>query len=484
MMSLEDNLNRVIVGDDLLNRIMDVIRPPGEAVYYVCGAYVLESIRSMEPGGILLVCKNNPAEVAKSLGDSFSVKPVKVTWNNDVYHLYPEGKSSRGITLMRMNGRNITEHLAGSGFTVLSMAADLGSAAPMKLIDPYMGLKDLESKKLRVSSEGAAAGIPDRSLTAVGLCASYGLTPDPRALDELKKASRGLVEVPPGRVFRRLLRTFEGGGLSRKARIMRETGIIGSVIPELAAIYDVPQNYYHHLGVWDHTMKTLDNLEEIMNNLPGSFPANGREMEAYLSRGVEGGFTRRAYLSFMGLLHDIGKAVSIDVLPSGRIRFQGHQNEGAKLAGGIAERFEVGKRGRRYMVEFSRNHMKLGFLAKKNESTLSRLAAVREMGDLCVDLCVHSLADRAAARGDAVTEEALSGFTRLTRRVASDYFWSVKRERLIDGNDIKVHGGLNEGPETGELLMKVLVCQREGLIENRQQALEYIAPDFKGRMKC
>ncbi|MBN2168798.1 MAG: hypothetical protein JW738_06095 [Actinobacteria bacterium] len=484
MMSLEDNLNKVVVEDDLLKRMRHVIRPPEEAVYYICGAYVLESISGMDPGGILLVCKNNPDKVAKSLGDYFSVKPVGVTWKNDVYHLYPEGKRSRGITLMKMNGGNIIEHLAGSGFTVLSMAADLGSGAPIKLIDPLKGRSDLENKKLAVSCAGAVAEDPDRSLTALGLHSRYGLSPDRPTMEELKKASLGLREAPRNRVFGRLIRAFEGERLSRKAEFMRETGIIDSVIPELSAIYDVPQNYYHHLDVWEHTMKTLDNLEDIMNDLPAYFPANSSEIKEYLLHEVEEGLTRSAYLSFMGLLHDIGKAESINVLPSGRIRFQGHDNAGAKLAGNIAGRFGVGRRGKRYMVQFSKNHMQLGSLSKNKENTESRLAAIREMGDLCVDLSVHSLADRTAARGEAVTEEAISGFTRMTRRVVADYFWLMKSERLIDGNDAKVHGGLDEGPEIGELLMKVLVSQREGLVENRQQALEYIAPDFKGRMNC
>lgn len=484
MKSFEESLNRAAMEDGLLNTIRSVIKPPEEAVFYVTGSYVLEAASGLEPGGIMLVCKNDAAGVAKLLGEELSVKPIGVNWHNGVFHLYPGGALPRGVTVMSMDGNRIEDHLVDSGFTVLSMAVDLGAGPPFKLIDPLNGCGDIESGKLKVSRKEAVAGNPDRCLTALDLFGRFKLEPDSGLVSELREASSGLKTIPAGRVWRRMLRSFEGERLSSKAEFMRDTGIIDAVLPELAAVYDVPQNYYHHLGVWDHTLETLDNLEKITGDLSSVFPANGALINAHLSRKLEGEFSRRSYLFLMGLLHDIGKAGTMKVVQSGRIRFKGHQIEGAKLTSDIASRFGVGNRAGQYMFHFSKNHMKLGFLAKEKETAAGRLSTVRELGDLAVDLSVHSLADRLSARGEAVTEEAVSGFTRMTRRVVADYFWLKKRSPLIDGNDVKVHGGLVEGPQIGELLMKVALCRLEGIIENRQQALEYIAPDFKGKMKC
>lgn len=484
MRSHEESLNEVVGRDDLFQTILRVLKPPGEAVFFIGGTYAIEAIRGLNPGGIMLICDGDAIRVAEALGDYFSTRPVKIVWQNEVRHVYPQGKRQRGITVMPMSGSDINEHLAGSGFTIHSMAFDMGKGLPYELIDPLGGVSDLDGGMLKRSAMGAVLDNPDRILTAVGLAARYGLRIDSDTADELKAASLSLDSVPSRRTWWRMLRLFEGGNLSLKAGLLRKTGVFDTVFPELKAIFNVPQNYYHHLGVWDHTMETLDNIEEILGALLEMFPANAAGIMKHLNEEVEEGITRKGFLAFMGLVHDIGKAESMKVLPSGRIRFKGHEETGARLTAEMADRLGAGPTVKRYMVEFSRMHMELGFLMEEGENARSRMKAIDNMGDLCVEISIHSLADRRATRGEAASPEALAGFERMTKRVIRDYFWLKDRNRLIDGNDVMVHCGIAEGPAVREMLTKVLVAQREGLIENRHQALEYIAPDFKGKMKC
>ena len=57
--------------------------------------------------------------------------------------------------------------------------------------------------------------------------------------------------VEPTRAWDAVSRLFSGTGLSDTSRFLKDTGALAALFPELAAIYDVPQNYFHHLGVWE-----------------------------------------------------------------------------------------------------------------------------------------------------------------------------------------------------------------------------------------
>lgn len=173
----------------------------------------------------------------------------------------------------------------------------------------------------------------------------------------------------------------------------------------------------------------------------------------------------------------------MSVEPSGRIRFQGHQREGARLAGEIASRMGLGHRGRSRLLSMVGNHMRLGFLMKQGESAGTRLEVVRELGDCCPEVVLLSLADRMATRGEAATGEAMERFRRLSARVLGDYYWNKDAPALVSGSDVLIHAGVQPG-EVGRTLSRIRVAQREAMVSNRGQTLEYLAPDFKGKMNA
>jgi hypothetical protein len=119
---------------------------------------------------------------------------------------------------------------------------------------------------------------------------------------------------------------------------------------------------------------------------------------------------------------------------------------------------------------------------KEGESTESRLRAVRELGGRCPEVVLLSLADRLATRGEASTEEAQERFKRTVTRVLNDYFWLNDSNPPLSGYDVVIHEGVEPGPEVGRRLFQVRVAQREGTVADRQQALEYLSPDIKGRI--
>lgn len=478
MQEYENNLDVTLREDDLFARAAGALSPTRRGLFFACGSYILDAVSGREPTGISLLCSADTAEVSSRITREVGLVPVKLQGRDGVYHLAGKEPGGRGITVVPMNG-GVERHLERAGFTVGAMAVDLAGSTPFELIDPLDGVRDLDAGCLCAASDSSVWADPARVLLAAHLCHRYGLYPEKRTRAALREAAPALSEVRPERTWRVIARLFGGRGLSWTARFLQWIGVPESLMPELAAVYEVPQNYYHHLGVWEHTLEVLDRLEEMMESPAEFFPAYGKRLGRHLSVPVESGVSRRSLLAFAGLIHDVGKPGCMSVEPSGRIRFKRHEAEGARLAADIAARLGLGYRARSRLVGLVRDHMRLGYLVKDGESAASRLEVVRQMGDRCPEAVILALADRMATRGEAATEEAMERFRRTAMRVLGDYYWSREFPSLVGGRDVLVHAGVPTGPEVARVLSGVRVAQREATVTNRRQALEFMAPDSK-----
>jgi hypothetical protein len=481
MLRYRQNLESALRDDHLFSSISRVLASSPSGSFYLCGMYVADSLAGLLPGGILVACRGNTRAFSEDLAGQTGFVPVEVVNREGVFHLVEAGGGS-SITLVPLAGGDILGRLEHSGFTVGAMAVDIGGGKAGELIDPLGGLEDLDGRRLRVAYPESIADDPVRALQAAELCSRYGLEPQAGAEPAYLSSVEKLRETPPDRVFRTLARILSGGELKKNTLFLKRLGVLSVLFPEVEATFDVPQNYYHHLGVWEHTLEVMEYLEGMMASPSIAFKTKGRRIARHLRGIVEAGVDRRVYLALAALVHDIGKPEMMTVLPTGRIRFQGHEREGARLAAVIARRLGMGYRGRSHLVGLVGGHMSFGHLLKEGESTESRLRAVRELGGRCPEVVLLSLADRLATRGDASTEEALERFKRTVTRVLNDYFWLDDSDPPLSGYDVVIHEGVEPGPEVGRRLFQVRVAQREGTVADRQQALEYLAPDIKGRI--
>jgi poly(A) polymerase len=463
--------------DPLFILIRSELAGAGGGRTYVTGAAVADAIAGRRPGNILLAC-HAPERIAAPLAAAAGLRVVPVARRPGVLDLSREGE--RGITLVPLVDGGIEALARRASFTVLGMAVDV--CFPGALLDPLGGEADLAGGVLRLAGPSAIEDDPERLLLAAFVRKVYEVEPDGETMRALRTHAPLARAIEARRVWRSLRGILGQPGLSDTAAFLRNSGVLEELYPEVAAIYEVPQNYYHHADVWDHTLETLDRLEEMLASPQEHFKAYGARMISQLTRRVEGGVRRRALLLLAALVHDVGKAARCSVEPSGRIRFQGHQLEGAELAASIARRTGLGGRAGRRLVAIVRDHMMLGFLMKEGETTATRLGAAIELSDRCVEVVLLSLADRLATRGEASTSDATLRFERLATRLMSDWFWLKDFPPLLDGNDIMVHSDIARGAEVARVLFKARVAQRESTVSSRAQALEFLAPDFKGKM--
>lgn len=476
------NLGKLKNEDDFL-RVSRCIDPRRPGSVMMCGSFVADAVSGLEPQGMLIACGGDTRSISCALSEELGYRKVEISGSEGVFCLNPAKGTGRRITLTPLDPEGIERHLGRAGFTAGAMAFDLFNDGSGGLIDPFSGAGDLAEGKLVCLPGDALRRDPVRLLVGVDYCRRYSLEPDEETARRMRVEAPRSSTVPGVRIWRKLAGLMKGPGVSRISRMLRRLGIMEALLPEVAGLFDVPQNYYHHLGAWEHTLQVMDRLEGILQELSPLMPSQAERVRAHLGSPVEAGVDRLSFLAFAALVHDIGKASTMSIEESGRIRFTGHQEEGSLMARDIAGRMEMGHRGRSRLVTLVGEHMRLGFLLKEGESTRSRLAAVNELGSASVEIGLLSLADRMATRGEASSESGIERFERLVKRFLSDYFWMEDRGPLVDGADIMIHAGIGPGPEVGRRLFDIAVAQREALVSNRKQALEYIAPDFKGRMR-
>lgn len=478
---MEDPLRKIqafIDADGLFGALAAALAEFGPGCFHACGTYVLEAVTGSAAGGILILCAAPVEEVGRKIEAATGLRPLRSPSRDGVLSL--EAPGERGVALVpRLGG--LAEDLSRAGFTVTAMGIALGRG-PTSFFDPLGGIADLEAGRLVAASKGAIEERPRLLLAAATLSSRFGLTPGGPTLEVMRAAAPAVRDLAPRAAWRALSRALSCRGLSRTACLLRDSGVLDILLPEVAAIYDTPQNYYHHAGVWGHTLETLDRLEEMLADPSSRFKAYGHRVSAYLTRSVEGEVLRRPLLALAGLIHDAGKAQTMNVEPSGRIRFKGHAIQGAGLAEGVARRLGLGRRASRHLVGIVRDHMRLGYLIKEGETTASRLRVALDLGDHCVEVILLSVADRLATRGQASTPEAVERYCRVASRVLADWFWLRDVPPLLGGGEVMVHSGLEPGPAIGDALLAARVAQRESTICDRAQALEFLAPDFKGKM--
>ncbi len=321
-------------------------------------------------------------------------------------------------------GRTLEEDLSRRDFTINAMGwrpADL-AAGRGRLVDPYGGSADLASGLLR------AVGDPDeriaedalRMVRAVRFAARLGMRIDPATAAAIRRHAASAAGLSGERVRGELLRMMGGAGPpSAGLSLMEELGLLGVILPELAALRGVPQAKALPGDALDHSLRTADAL-------PGDDPL----------------------LRLAGLLHDVGKATT---LADGH--FIGHEREGAELAAAILRRLRFGRAETARVERLVAHHM-FAYTPDWTDAAVRRF--IRRVGaDLLDDLYALRRADNVAS---GTMEPRSGGLDELRRRagaaLASDPLGP--QQLAIDGNDLVAELGLEPGPMIGRLLDELL----------------------------
>ena len=202
------------------------------------------------------------------------------------------------------------------------------------LIDPFDGQKDLHAKLFRHVSP-AFSEDPVRILRVARFAArfaDFAVAPKTNALMRQMVAAGEVDALVPERVWQELARGLMEERPSRMFEVLRECGALARIMPELDALWGVPQPAQHHpeIDTGVHVMLVIDYAARQNRNLP---------------------------IRLAALLHDLGKGATP---PEQWPRHHGHEGVGVKLVEAVCERLKIPNDCRDLALMTAREHGNIG----------------------------------------------------------------------------------------------------------------------------
>ena len=330
--ALPDNARVYLVGGAVRDALLGLV--PGDRDHVVVGA----SVQDMLEAGYRQVGRDFPVFLHPLSGEEYALART-------------ERKSARGHAGFLVHADpsvTLEQDLRRRDFTVNAIARDAGGG----LVDPFGGARDIERRVLRHVGP-AFAEDPLRVLRAARFMArfaalGFSVAPDTLALMRAMAADGELAELTPERVWQELAKALRSARPSAFLRTLREAGALRMVLPEVDALYGVPQRAEFHPEV-----DTGAHVELVC------------DMAAALAPGDD-------LIGFAALVHDLGKALTpADELPKHVM----HELRGIAPVVALCERLKLPAEHRDLAVLCSREHLNVHRIDELKAATVHELIA-------------------------------------------------------------------------------------------------------------
>ena len=243
---------------------------------YIVGGAIRDTVLGKIPKDIDLMVQGIPAHELEQLlgalpgrvdftGKAFGVFRYKAPDGDEVEIALPRtevstGEGHKDFDVQADSNLDPMDDLARRDFTGNSMLVNMATG---ELSDPFYGAKDLQNGVLRVVNEKAFHDDPLRIMRAFSAMSRQGLEPEPDTLKAIRDNAYMLNSLPPERIQMELDKIFGGEDPERAVRMMRDTGVLHFIMPEVAATVDFDQRNKHHRKLLDeHLLDVLRRTQE------------------------------------------------------------------------------------------------------------------------------------------------------------------------------------------------------------------------------
>ncbi|MFM0307502.1 multifunctional CCA addition/repair protein [Paraburkholderia sp. RL17-383-BIF-A] len=243
----------------------------------------------------------------------------------------------------------LEEDLARRDLTINAMAREVRPDGELTgpVIDPFNGQGDLQARLFRHVSD-AFLEDPVRILRIARFAArfvDFTVAPETLALMRKMVADGEVDALVAERVWQEVSRGLMEKKPSRMFQVLRECGALARILPEIDALFGVPQraDYHPEVDTGVHVMMVVDHAAQQGYTLPVRFAA---------------------------LAHDLGKATTPeDVLP----RHIGHEGRSVDLLKPLCERLRVPNDCRDLAILVAREHGNIHRVMEMGAAALVRL---------------------------------------------------------------------------------------------------------------
>jgi len=321
-----------LVGGAVRDRLLGL--PAGDRDHVVVGT----TADGMRAAGYKQVGRDFPVFLHPDTGEEYALART-------------ERKSARGHTGFAVHADpsvTLEDDLRRRDFTINAIA----QRGDGTLVDPFGGVRDIEQRVLRHVGD-AFIEDPLRVLRAARFMARFaplGFSVAPETLALMRDMAKGgeLAELAPERVWQELSKALRGAAPAAFLRTLRAADALAAVLPEVDALYGVPQRAEFHPEI-----DTGTHIELVC------------DMAATIAPGDD-------LIGFAALTHDLGKALTpTDELP----RHVQHEQRGIAPVLALCERLRVPTEHRELAVIACREHLNVHRIDELKPATVHELIA-------------------------------------------------------------------------------------------------------------
>lgn len=185
-----------------------------------------------------------------------SLKVVEVT----PYRLEGEYSDNRHPDEVKWS-QNIEDDLKRRDFTINAIAYNSTTG---EVVDPHKGQEDIKERIIRAVGDPGARFQEDalRLLRAIRFVSQLDFDLDPVTRESIEKNAHLLQNISRERVRDEFVKLIMTDFPMRGLVLMKETGLLEHIIPELLRGVGVEQNQAHRFDVWEHNLRTLQHAAD------------------------------------------------------------------------------------------------------------------------------------------------------------------------------------------------------------------------------
>ncbi|MBQ3133144.1 MAG: HD domain-containing protein [Clostridia bacterium] len=426
--------------------VVGIVQKLNRAGYeaYPVGGCVRDLLRGEQPHDWDITTSATPEEILAVFSDEKTIPTglkhgtVTVMKNGVPFEVtsyrvdgdYTDGRHPDSVRFTR----SLKEDLARRDFTVNAMAMDIENG----VVDPFFGLRDLESKTLR------CVGNPDdrfeedalRILRALRFSSVLGFAIEPKTAASIHRNAHRLSLVSAERITEEFTKLLCG---SYVANVCREfVDVLEFLIPEISPLIGFSQHSpYHDRDIFEHTLASVAAAKP------------------------------QSVLRWTMLLHDIGKAECFTLDENGVGHFYGHATHSVRLSTDVLSRFKLSNKDVERILLLVKIH---DLPLPPDEVLLTK--RLRKFGkDVLLQLLDVQDAD-CLAQSPEWTKKRLAEHQQvreMLEKLALDVCYRLS-DLAVDGRDLQA-AGFPAGPALGKALDELLEAVIEKRVANEKTAL-------------